>query len=149
MLLAWVLVGSGGTLIAEPLVDVEMVSIGQPGNPADSTGFGAVPYEYKLGKYEITIVQYIAFLNAVASTDPYTLYNPAMTTDLHVAGVTRSGEAGSYRYTVIDSGRHPISYVSWFDAAHYCNWLHNGGAVGSDTELGAYPLAGMMNGIVE
>ena len=36
---------------------IEFVTIGNPGNPADTTGdpnpAGSVPYEYRIGKYEI------------------------------------------------------------------------------------------------
>lgn len=149
LLRVFVLTSVVTSLRAEPPVRVETVWIGQPGNPADTTGFGAVAYEYGIGKYEITIDQYAAFLNAVAATDPHALYNPAMATDLHVAGIARSGGEGTYQYSVIGSGKRPISYVSWFDAARFCNWLHNGGEANADTEAGAYPLAGAMNGIVE
>ena len=40
----------------------------------------------------------------------------------------------------------PVTHVTWFAAARYCNWLHNGkprGPVGDDTtEAGAYRFAG-------
>ena len=35
----------------------------------------------------------------------------------------------------------PISYVSWFDAARFANWMTNGQGSGA-TETGAYTLAG-------
>ena len=38
--------------------EIEFVTIGQPENPPDTTGdpnpAGAVPYEYRIGKYEIS-----------------------------------------------------------------------------------------------
>lgn len=40
-----------------------------------------------------------------------------------------------------------MAYVSWFDAARFCNWLHNGQGSGS-TGTGAYTLTGAMSGIV-
>jgi formylglycine-generating enzyme required for sulfatase activity len=40
----------------------------------------------------------------------------------------------------------PITYVSWFDAARFCNWMQNGQGSGS-TETGAYTLNGAMSGI--
>jgi formylglycine-generating enzyme required for sulfatase activity len=39
-----------------------------------------------------------------------------------------------------------IDYVSWFDAARFCNWMQNGQGNGS-TETGAYTLNGAMSGI--
>ena len=44
------------------------------------------------------------------------------------------------------SANKPITIVSWFDAARFCNWLHNGQGSGS-TETGAYTLNGAMSGI--
>lgn len=44
------------------------VTIGDVGNTADTTGFGAVSYQYDIGKYTITNDEYCAFLNAVATT---------------------------------------------------------------------------------
>ena len=37
--------------------------------------YGAVNYEYSIGKYEVSLVQYTRFLNAVAASDPHNLYN--------------------------------------------------------------------------
>jgi formylglycine-generating enzyme len=41
--------------------------------------------------------------------------------------------------------------VSWFDAARFCNWLHNGRPTGGQdattTERGAYTLDGATNGL--
>jgi formylglycine-generating enzyme required for sulfatase activity len=144
---------SNTTLIA----DMPMVTIGNPGNIPDSrTGAGSVDYVYSIGKYEVTIQQYTDFLNAVASSDPYQLYNPNMATDLNIAGIARSGSPGSYRYSVIgpagvnpegarSPGNRPIAYVSWFDAARFANWMHNGRGQG-DTETGAYSLNGATSG---
>jgi formylglycine-generating enzyme required for sulfatase activity len=38
-------------------------------------------------------------------------------------------------------GDKPVNYVSWYDAARFTNWLHNGQGIGS-TETGAYTLNG-------
>ena len=130
---------------------VEMVNVGNAGNLADTTGYGAVSYAYKIGKYEITLAQYAAFLNAVAKTDTYGLYNTSMATDLNVAGITRSGSSGSYTYTVLGSGNRPVAYVSWFEAARFTNWLANGQPTGAQgnttTEDGTYTLNGATSGV--
>jgi len=48
-------------------------------------------------------------------------------------------------------GNKPVIFVSWFSAARYCNWLHNGKPSGiqdvSTTEDGAYALFGSNSGI--
>ncbi|MCF7675091.1 MAG: formylglycine-generating enzyme family protein [Akkermansiaceae bacterium] len=125
---------------------IDYVTVGNPGNAADSTGYGAVAYEYKIAKNETTIGQYAEFLNAKAKSDPYALYSTSMTTS-SINGISRSGSSGSYTYTVNPgSANKPITYVSWFDAARYCNWLQNGQGSGS-TETGAYTLNGRMSGI--
>ncbi len=130
-------------------VSIDWATVRNGGNAADTTGYGAVNYTYMVGKYEVTIQQYTDFLNAAATSDPYGLYNPSMATDLNVAGISRSGTSGSYAYSVLNnagnSGNRPITYVSWFDAARFANWLHNGQGSGS-TETGAYTLNGQTSG---
>ncbi|MBJ7397081.1 MAG: SUMF1/EgtB/PvdO family nonheme iron enzyme, partial [Akkermansiaceae bacterium] len=128
-------------------VPVEFVSVDDAGNEPDTNGYGAVSDFFGIGKYEATIEQYTAFLNDVASSDPYKLYNTNMASDLNVAGIIRSGVPGSYSYSVIGSGKRPVVYVSWFDAARFCNWVSNGADNESDTETGAYDLSGATNGI--
>jgi formylglycine-generating enzyme required for sulfatase activity len=122
------------------------VPVGNLVNANDSTGYGGVAYSYSIGQYDVTVGQYTAFLNAVAATDTYSLYNPSMATDLNVAGIQQNGSSGSYAYSVIGSANHPITYVSWFDAARFANWLYNGqpnGAEGTNTtETGSYTLNG-------
>jgi formylglycine-generating enzyme required for sulfatase activity len=82
----------------------------------------------------------------VAATDTYGLYNPRMATDLNIAGIARAGTSGSYDYSVIGSQNHPVTYVSWGDAARFSNWLNNGQPTGAQnagtTENGAYTLNG-------
>ena len=80
-----------------------MVPVGNAGNVADpATGnlYGAVAYNYSIGKYDVTLGQYTAFLNAVAKTDTYGLYNSYMgvRTTIH-SGISQSGSPGSYSAT--------------------------------------------------
>ena len=124
-------------------ITYEMVTVGNPGNANDTGGYlrGAVEYSYQIGKYDVTIGQYAAFLNAVATTDTYRLYNRKMGTDASVMGIQQNGTSGSFTYSVIGSPNRPITYVSWFDAARFANWMSNGQGTGS-TEEGAYTLNG-------
>ena len=48
---------------------------------------------------------------------------------------------------MIGDGERPIGAVSWFDAARFANWLHNGGTNGASTETGAYTLNGASRGL--
>ncbi|MCW5954205.1 MAG: SUMF1/EgtB/PvdO family nonheme iron enzyme, partial [Propionibacteriaceae bacterium] len=135
-------------------VVIELVPVDDAGNVDDRTGFGGVAYAYRIARYEVTIGRYAAFLNAVAASDPHGLYNPRMASDAAIAGIARQGEDGGYTYHVIDNGGdsrdRPITYVSWFDAARFANWLANGQPLGAQdettTEDGAYALAGAVSG---
>jgi len=132
-----------------PAVTIDWVTVGDPGNAADTSTYGAVGSVYRVGRHEVTIRQYADFLNAVARSDPHALYNTAMGSDVNVAGITRTGTSGAYSYGVIDNGgssaNRPIAYVSWFDAARFANWMENGQGNG-DTETGAYTLNGATSG---
>ena len=129
---------------ASASVTMDWVTVGNAGNAADTTGYGAVGYNYQIGKYEVTNAQYGAFLNAAAQTDSYGLYNSNMSS----YGITRGGSSGSYTYSVTTAlANLPVVYVTWFDAARMANWMVNGQGSGS-TETGAYTLNGAISGIV-
>jgi formylglycine-generating enzyme required for sulfatase activity len=88
----------------------------------------------------------------VAKTDTYGLYNTSMASTTYIAGITRSGSPGTFTYSVVaGSGNKPITYVSWFDAARFTNWMHNGQITGAQnnltTEDGAYTLNGAIFGV--
>jgi sulfatase modifying factor 1 len=122
-------------------ITLDMVTVGNPGNSNDTGGVGAVADAYRIAKYEFTNQQYTDFLNSVAVTDTYSLYNANMGSNAR-GGITRSGSSGSYSYSVNSNmGDKPVIYVSWFDAARVANWLQNGQGSGS-TETGAYTLVG-------
>ncbi len=151
-------------------VTIDTVPVGNPGNAGEGSGesyggygpdaiVGAVDYAYNIGKYEVTAGQYAEFLNAVADTDAYGLYNSSM--DSHYGcQITRHGTSGSYYYDF--SGRpsgeesdwtnRPVNFVNWGNAARFANWLHNGQPTGTLTgdpaidagltEDGSYDLNG-------
>ena len=134
-------------------VVVETVAVGNPGNAGDPQLdglFGSVAYEYHMGKHEVTAEQYTLFLNAVAATDTYALYNPSMWTHDHGCKIERTGAPGSYAYGVAqDWANRPVNFVSFGDAMRFANWLHNGQPTGSQdlatTEDGSYFLDGRMS----
>jgi formylglycine-generating enzyme required for sulfatase activity len=137
-----------------PLVTIDTVTVGDAGNAADTTTYGAVTDVFAIGKYEVTIGQYNTFLNSVASvtSDSYivNLWNASMASNLNIAGISRSGSGtlgDPYSYSAIGSDTRPITYVSWFDAARFANWVNNGATLGASTETGAYTLNGATSGI--
>ncbi|MCX7416727.1 MAG: SUMF1/EgtB/PvdO family nonheme iron enzyme, partial [Planctomycetia bacterium] len=143
-------VGGSADVTATSLVAMSMMTVGNAGNATDAnTGsvYGAVSYSYQIGAYDVTGLQYTAFLNAVGSTDTYALYDAYMATDTNVAQISQSGSSGSYTYAVLNStGSRPISYVSGLDCARFANWMSNGQPSGAQssttTENGAYNVNG-------
>lgn len=124
---------------AQAQLDIEWTTIGSAGNAADTTGYGAVNYTYNIGTTAVTNSQYTAFLNSVAKSDPNKLYNTSMAN--YYGGITRSGTAGSYIYTVKEGrGDNPVNFVSFLDAARFSNWLTNGANASASTETGMYTI---------
>jgi sulfatase modifying factor 1 len=148
----WILLFLLYSLHVNAAVSYQLVTVSNAGNASDpTTDFGAVSYDYQIGKYTVTIAQYTEFLNAVAVTDTNGLYNTNMQNVPNVAGIARTGSSGSYVYSVMNSsGNHPITSVSWFSAARFANWMANGQPTGaqtdSTTEDGAYELNGTVQG---
>lgn len=132
------LIGTAGA------VTIDVVPVGNPGNADDpQTRYGSVGEPYLIGKYEVTNAQWREFLTAKAAvSDPYGLYNTSMAGTY--GGIARAGSgtvADPYVYTAKGGDgnwdNRPVTYVSFWNAARFCNWLHNGQGDG-DTESGAY-----------
>lgn len=130
-------------------VTIDWVTVGNPGNTADNTGYGSVSTTYRISKFEVTNAQYAEFLNATAASDPNGLYNTRMadTGLFSSGGITRSGGAGSFTYSAIQGrGNKPVNWVSFYDALRFGNWMNNGQPSGaqdsSTTEDGAYTFSG-------
>ncbi|MAT72679.1 MAG: PEP-CTERM sorting domain-containing protein [Planctomycetaceae bacterium] len=151
--LAFALFGSG-LFCAAARADLSFnwSPVGNAGNAADTTGFGAVSYNYRISQTEVTNAQYAEFLNAVAATDAHGLYSPYMNSSTQ-GGITRSGVSGSYTYSVKPAvagqgpggseyayDNKPVVFVSFFDAMRFVNWLHNGQGSGN-TETGVYSIS--------
>ena len=140
--------------VASSMSFVEVGDLANPNDTPDSNGmsFGEVDYWYKISKYETTYAQYAAFLNAVAKSDPYGLFNPGMQQDLLLNGINRTGVDGSYSYSVAPStgsslltqnlegsANKPVNYINYLDAIRFANWMHNGETTDpTSTESGAY-----------
>ena len=132
-------------------ITIDWATIGDIGNADDThgDGYGGVGYEYRISKHEVTNTQYVEFLNAVASTDTFALYNTSMGISTW-GGITRSGSSGSYSYSVksdaVGQGPggsdyayadKPVVWVSWYDTVRFSNWLTSG-----TTESGTYTITG-------
>ena len=80
--------------------DIEFVTIGNPGNAADTTGnpnpAGSVPYTYRMGKFEIS-EQMIDKANTLGSL-----------------GITKDTRGPDK----------PATRISWNEAARFINWLN-------------------------
>ncbi len=151
------LIGGMNTCLVATPIFIETVPVGDANNAADPlTGYGAVQYEFRIAKAEVTTLQYCAFLNAVAKhSDPYGLYNSKMGSDSNVASIIQVYDPANkcYLYKIKPNAENfPITYVSWSSAARFCNWLHNDQPEGNEgpetTEQGAYNLNGFMGGVV-
>jgi hypothetical protein len=85
---------------------MDFVTIGNPGNAADTTGSpnpaGSVAYTYNLGKYEV-------------SRDMIIKANAAGSLGITMADMSSYGGNGVNR---------PATGVSWHEAAKYVNWLN-------------------------
>ena len=143
------------------ILGLNFVSVANPNNAADQSpvytsngltpsasgvsNLGVVNRNYRIGVTETTNSQYVKFLNAVASTDNFGLYDSNMSGSL-IGGIGRSGTAGSYTYyTKPSMSDKPVVFVDYLSSIRFTNWLHNSAPTGtgltsSITEDGAYTL---------
>jgi formylglycine-generating enzyme required for sulfatase activity len=135
--------------LSNPFSFSNFVLVGDSSNTADNNGYGSVNYGYYIGKYTVTVCEYVEFLNSVAATDLYELYSPGFST----GGIIRSGSIGNYTYSSkANYDNKPAGGyggIGWLECARYCNWLHNNKPVGPQnndtTEDGAYTLNGAVS----
>ena len=75
---------------------IDFVEIGNPGNGADSTGYGAVSYDYRMGTYEIS-----------------------------QSMIDKASFSGAYGMPTGDwTGNQPSTLITWVQAAAFVNWLN-------------------------
>ncbi|MGJ8656631.1 MAG: SUMF1/EgtB/PvdO family nonheme iron enzyme [Akkermansiaceae bacterium] len=89
--------GSGGNAF-----DMDFVDVGNAGNAADDTGYGAVGYNYKMGTHEV-------------SRDMITKYNAQAGVAISLQDMT---SYGGNRANMAATG------ISWNEAARFVNWLN-------------------------
>ena len=125
---------------AHAVVTFDWATVGDPSNNADDTGYGGVDYTYRISKHEVTNAQYTEFLNAVdpMGTNALSLYDSDMAGNF--GGIENTGIPDGAHY-IAQAGReqNPVTYVSFFDAMRFVNWLHNGQGSGN-TESGVYTI---------
>ena len=132
-------------------VSIQWSPVGNPGNAPDPTimsdgtsGYGSVPYTYRIGTKDVTDSQYAEFLNTKdpSGANLLGLWNSAMANATFGGISFNVGNPLGSRYSVI-AGRqdHPVNAVTWYDTIRFANWLNNGQGNGS-TETGAYTLLG-------
>lgn len=124
---------------------VEIGDINNPPIPAYSPA-GTVNYIYQIGKYEVTNCEYVEFLNSIdpEGTNTYQTWKTSMDTNTSnntAAGISFDNtKINGSKYTVkTNMGNKPVAWVTWYDCARYCNWLHNG-KISGGTVTGAYNL---------
>ena len=140
-------VGFGLGVQSAHAVTINWVTVGDPGNTADTApaGYGDVADSFQIMKYEWTNSQYTDFLNSVdaSGTNPNSVYNTSMGSSGRGGISFSSGAASGSKYAAkTNMSDKPVNFVSWFDAARVSNWLFNGATGTSSTETGAYTLSG-------
>lgn len=98
-------------------IDFDFVTIGNVGNQGDTRvaypdaatpyGGGAVDYEYRIGKYEITNTQWDQFVSIAG---------------VPVGSPSSGFDEGTFHY----DSQQPVTGVSWYEATQFCNYLTSG-----------------------
>ncbi|MBL9001692.1 MAG: SUMF1/EgtB/PvdO family nonheme iron enzyme [Phycisphaerae bacterium] len=125
---------------------IEFITVRAPGNVGYSgpdinnivTGRGAVSYEYRLGKTEVTTGQWLEFYNLFYLRVPH-VNMPVRwgAFDRGVGQTPRFALGGAP-----DSALFPVSGPTWRTAAMFCNWLHNDKRTDIDAVMnGAYDVS--------
>ena len=152
---------AGGLALASPptttMYGHEFVTVGAPGNQGaqilDNDGIGplirvgAVNYEFRVSRHEVTRGQWLEFIDAQRAFLPqnFSPLNPGFTG--RAAEYIGIGPDGLPAYQVTRPDLLNIPAVpSWEFVARYMNWLHNGKkplgqATAADFETGAYTVA--------
>ena len=130
------LVTSGLMITPAKAAPIEWVRVANPGNAADTTGYGNVAYTYDIMKYEFTNTRYAEFLNAIdpQGINPQSVWDAQMSSS-NQGGISQVlGNALGSRYVVkTNFADKPVNFMSAFSVARVANWLHNGSPVSGTT----------------
>jgi hypothetical protein len=131
---------------------IDFVTIDHPGNAAwqgDGTvgdravGRGAVDYNFRIGRFEVTTAQFVDFYNA-ALDRPANDRLPFVTPPGAWGAIaTTPNNPGGQRWTVPAGGAMiPVGGLDWRTCAMFCNWEHHDRAGGRSSFLsGAYDVS--------
>jgi len=144
--------------INNPLNYSCFVEIGDSGNAPytfNNTSIGQVDYKYRLQKLELTVKEFVEFLNACFATDPKnqaTIIN-CNTYPSNIGpnigpndnGIIAMSVSGQYVYYVDPMYEKLPMAVPGFLALKLCNWLHNkvDDPDSTNTDTGAYDLTSL------
>ncbi|MCC6285555.1 MAG: SUMF1/EgtB/PvdO family nonheme iron enzyme [Phycisphaerales bacterium] len=131
-----------------PDYDFDWATIGDVGNAAyfgpnpygGAWDRGSVSYVYRMSKMEVTTAQWLEFANAMGALgDPFGIGN--LVTFWGADQIT--APPGQFRYglrgDMPEPERMPVFGMPWYNAARYCNWLHNNKELSLDALItGAY-----------
>jgi hypothetical protein len=104
-----------------------------PASPVGCVSVGSVGHSYGIGELEVTVAQWVAFLNTVdpAGSDPHQLYDSSESSsswprygEINVS----SGAAAGHHYTVAypQWAAKPYGFATFLRAARFANALTNG-----------------------
>jgi len=131
-----------------PDYDFDWATIGDVGNPAyfgpnpygGAWDRGSVSYAYRMSTMEVTTAQWLEFANAMGALgDPFGIGN--LVTFWGADQIT--APPGQFRYglrgDMAEPELMPVFGMPWYNAARYCNWLHNNKELSLDALVtGAY-----------
>jgi formylglycine-generating enzyme len=101
---------------------IDFLNIGNAGNAADTTGFGAVPYAYHVGKYEISQDAITKATLSDVTAGPWTGNQPAATISWYEAAAfvhwlnTSTGNQAAYKDLTFSGGSWSMELWSSADA---------------------------------
>ena len=113
-----------------PDYGLDWVTVGAPGNRAvnaeEAPGLGGYPvgavgYEYRLTRTEVTVSHWLEYIQAFA---PHWVAGGGSPLELGLRGPWITLGPSGYQ-AAAGAANYPTS-VGWRFAARYCNWLHNG-----------------------
>jgi len=123
---------------SNPDYDFDFVTIGAPGSapytgdspfgPPMAFGRGSVPYEYRIGRTEVTTSQWLEFVNTFTMRADYgfglellpTFWGAMRDWDYKGPGFRWMLHPGVEFAAML-----PVQDISWRQGARFCNWLHS------------------------